>query len=109
MEFTRHLSLLTLALLTALALYGHLADACMCEPMHPQGHYCKADYGEYKSCVKQREREWGEQSIKILAFLHFSPLTVVLLRVVRKSKVLEPGNVVYKVQIKRTYKVSWRL
>lgn len=45
-------------------------------------------------------------SIKIPAFL--ISLTVVLLRVLRKSRALEAGKVVYKVQIKRTYKVSSR-
>ncbi|XP_034485026.1 tissue inhibitor of metalloproteinase [Drosophila innubila] len=44
MEFTRHLSLLALALFAVLALYGRSADACMCMPSHPQTHYCTADY-----------------------------------------------------------------
>lgn len=50
-----------------------------------------------------RARKKGN-SIKIPAFL--ISLTVVLLRVLRKSRALEAGKVVYKVQIKRTYKVS---
>jgi len=35
-------------------------------------------------------------------------LTVVQLRVLRKSDTIEPGRTTYKVHIKRTYKVSQR-
>lgn len=54
--------------------------------------------------LRMRQCSQKENSIKIPAFL--ISLTVVLLRVLRKSRALEPGKVVYKVQIKRTYKVS---
>lgn len=60
--------------------------------------------GGAQSCVKDAPVLAKESSIKIPAFL--ISLTVVLLRVLRKSRALEPGKVVYKVQIKRTYKVS---
>jgi len=105
MEFTRHLSLLALALFAVLALYGHSANACMCMPSHPQTHYCSADYGELSWECKRTVKDasiLGEFN-KINNIIC---LTVVQLRVLRKSNKIETGKTIYKVHIKRTYKVS---
>lgn len=80
-------------------------DACSCYPTHPQTSYCNSEYGELSHFTLLMLMFMDRMLILFLFSLSYLS-TVIVARILRKSNRRINNQIIYKIDIVKTYKAS---